>query len=314
MKLHEEELKMLQQELDRKTTEVGSLKKELKTKHDRMTQIGSLIAQQECDEMAYSYTDVSEFNVLEKHQNDHLKTRLQMEKIDCQIQLTRAWLQKSDIELKLDIVKHCLEMSESVCQRAEELYQKSVGGSKTGSLKSTKSKLSHRTPSMSSTASEESDVFSSRSSSVSQVVSPLQSNTSNQSEQLQTNLEPAPLQQEDTSTINATETQQLTPVPAKKTSASKAPTSASVEETDVQSKIEDSLRIYENTTPAKGKRKSARPRSNALPTGAQRSNQKTTRTSSSSSGGKQNYRNPSTIRSQTLRTTRTAMPNESAKK
>ena len=150
MKLHEEEVMMLQQDLDRKTVEVGNLKKELEQRHERMSQVGSLLAKQECDEMVYTYTDTAEHNVLEKNQNDHLKTRLQMEKIDYQIQLTRACLQKKDIESKLDAVKHHLQMSEKVCQRTHELYKKSTGAAHIVYPRSTSS--------FSSTTSDDSDV------------------------------------------------------------------------------------------------------------------------------------------------------------
>ena len=157
---------MLQQELDRKTAEVGTLKKELQTKNDRMAQVGSLLAKQECDEMAYSYADATELNVLEKHHNDHLKTRLQMEKIDCQIQLTRAWLQKRDVEMKLGVVKQCLDMSKDVCQRAQELFEKSTNDNRKTDI-IPPANMDTRSFSLSSTASEES-VFSnySRSSSL----------------------------------------------------------------------------------------------------------------------------------------------------
>ena len=83
---------MLQQDLERKTEVVGCLKKELQQKHEQMSHVESLLAKQQDDELMYTYTDGAESIVLEKHQNDHLKTRLQMEKIDCQIQLTRALL------------------------------------------------------------------------------------------------------------------------------------------------------------------------------------------------------------------------------
>ena len=92
MKLQEEELILMQQSLDRKRLEVDSLKMELQLKHERMTQVGSLLAKQEYDEMVNSSLDAAEYDVLEKHKNDHLKTRLQLEMIDCQLQLTRALL------------------------------------------------------------------------------------------------------------------------------------------------------------------------------------------------------------------------------
>ena len=165
MKLHEKELAMLQQDLDRKTKQVGSLKKELQQKHEQMSQVESLLAKQQDDELMYTYTNGAEGIVLEKHQNDHLKTRLQMEKIDCQIQLTRALLQKKDIESKLEVVKQSLELSEKVCQEAQELYQKSTSGSRKNSLKPPSS--NSRSTSFSSTTSEDSDVFFTKSASVS---------------------------------------------------------------------------------------------------------------------------------------------------
>ena len=167
VKLHEKELAMLQQDLDRKTKQVGSLKKELQQKHEQMSQVESLLAKQQDDELMYTYTDGAEGIVLEKHQNDHLKTRLQMEKIDCQIQLTRALLQKKDIESKLEVVKQSLELSEKVCQEAQELYQKSTSTSRKSSLVSPSSRMSNRSTSFSSTTSEDSDVFITKSASVS---------------------------------------------------------------------------------------------------------------------------------------------------
>ena len=147
MKLHKEELTMLQRDLDRKTDEVGCLKKELQQKHEQMSHVESLLAKQQDDELMYTYTDGAESIILEKHQNDHRKTRLQMEKIDCQIQLTRALLQKKDIESKLEAVKQNLDVSETICQRAQELSRK---------------RMSNRSISFSSTTSEDSDVFVSK--------------------------------------------------------------------------------------------------------------------------------------------------------
>ena len=160
MKLHEEEVRMLQQDLDVKTAEVGNLKKELEQRHERMSQVGSLLAKQECNEMVYMYTDTAEHDVLEKNQNDHLKTRLQMEMIDCQIQLTRACLQKKDVESKFDAVKHHLQMSEKVCQIAHELYQESTNATHKSSLvPQTAKRSSIHSSSYSSTTSDDSDVF-----------------------------------------------------------------------------------------------------------------------------------------------------------
>ena len=126
VKLQEEEFSLMQQNLDRKMLEVNNLKKELQLKHERMTQVGSLLAKQECDEMVISYIDAAEYDALEKHKNDHLKTRLQLEMIDCQVQLTRALLKKRDIESKLEAMKHDLETSEKIGQGAQELHQKSA--------------------------------------------------------------------------------------------------------------------------------------------------------------------------------------------
>ena len=118
---------MLEQDLDRKTKEVDCLKKELKQKHERKSEVESLLARQDY-ELTYTHTDHdgAENAVLEKHQNDHLKTRLQIEKIDCQIQLTRALLQKKNIESKLNAVKHNLELNKKICRRSQKLYQKSA--------------------------------------------------------------------------------------------------------------------------------------------------------------------------------------------
>ena len=119
---------MLEQDLDRKTKEVDCLKKELKQKHERKSEVESLLARQDY-ELTYTHTDHdgAENAVLEKHQNDHLKTRLQIEKIDCQIQLTRALLQKKNIELKLNAVKHSLELNKKICRRFRKLgYQNSA--------------------------------------------------------------------------------------------------------------------------------------------------------------------------------------------
>ena len=151
---------MLQQDLQRKTEVVGSLKKELQQKHEQMSHVESLLAKQQDDvELMYTYTDGAESIVLKKHQNDHKKTRLQMEKIDCQIQLTRALLQKKDIESKLETVKQSLELSEKICQEAQELYQKSTSASSKNSLVPPSSRTSNRSTSLSSTMSEDSDVF-----------------------------------------------------------------------------------------------------------------------------------------------------------
>ena len=111
--------------------EVDGLKMELQLKHERMTKVGSLLAKQECDEMVNSYLDAAEYDILEKHKNDHLKTRLQLEMIDCQVQLTRALLSKKDIESKVDALKRGLEMSENIYQEAQDLCQKSASAAAT---------------------------------------------------------------------------------------------------------------------------------------------------------------------------------------
>ena len=121
----------MQQCLERKRLEVDSLKMELQMKHERMTQVGSLLAKQECDEMVNSYLDAEEYDALEKHKNDHLKTRLQLEMIDCQVQLTRALLSKKDIESKVDAIRRGLEMSENIYQEAQDLCQKSISATAT---------------------------------------------------------------------------------------------------------------------------------------------------------------------------------------
>ena len=95
---------------------VDSLKTELQLKHEQMIQVGSLLAKQECDEMVKSYLDAAECDTFKKHENDHLKTKLQLEIIDCQIQLTTALLRKRDIESKIDATKYGLEKSEHICQ------------------------------------------------------------------------------------------------------------------------------------------------------------------------------------------------------
>ena len=125
VKLHEEDLTILQQNLDRKMKEIDCLKKELQRKQEQLSQVEQSLLEKQDDEVAYDYTDGAENSVLEKHQNDHLKARFQMEKIDHQSQLTKALLQKKDIESKLDVAKHGLELSEKTCRRAQELFQKS---------------------------------------------------------------------------------------------------------------------------------------------------------------------------------------------
>ena len=121
----------MQQRLDRKRLEVDGLKMELQLKHEQTTQVGSLLAKQECDEMVNSYLDAAEYDALEKHKNDHLKTRLQLEMIDCQIQLTRALLNKKDVESKVDALKRGLDMSENIYQEAQDLCQKSTSAAAT---------------------------------------------------------------------------------------------------------------------------------------------------------------------------------------
>ena len=115
----------MQQNLDRKRLVVDSLKMELQLKHERVIQVGSLLAKQECDEMVNSYLDAAEYDALEKHKNDYLKTRLQLEMIDCQIQLTTALLKKKDAESKIDAMKYGLDKGEYICQEPQEVHQKS---------------------------------------------------------------------------------------------------------------------------------------------------------------------------------------------
>ena len=121
----------MQQSLDRKRLEVDSLKMELQLKHEQTTQVGSLLAKQECDEVVNSYLDAAEYDTLEKHKNDHLKTRLQLEMIDCQLQLTRALLDKKDIESKIDVIKRGLEMRKDVHHEAQDVHQKSASATAT---------------------------------------------------------------------------------------------------------------------------------------------------------------------------------------
>ena len=257
MKLHEKELAMLQQDLDRKTKQVGGLKMELQQKHEQMSQVESLLAKQQDDELMYTYTDGAEGIVLEKHQNDHLKTRLQMEKIDCQIQLTRALLQKKDIESKLEIVKQSLELSEKVCQEAQELYQKSTSASRKSSLVPPSSRMSNRSTSFSSTTSEDSDVFITKGASAGNS----EVDMHRQSTDVQTKS-----------------------LSVKKPAATRSPTpntESVVEEQESASTTAAYLNVDR-------KSKGSRPRASALPSGAQR-NYRTSSTSSSHSAHQRRY-------------------------
>ena len=274
MKLHEEELTMLQQDLDRKTKQVGYLKKELQQKHEQMSQVESLLAKQQDDELMYTYTDGAEGIVLEKHQNDHLKTRLQMEKIDCQIQLTRALLQKKDIESKLEVVKQSLELSEKVCQEAQELYQKSTSASRKNSLVPPSSRMSNRSTSFSSTMSEDSDIFIPKSASVSHSHKGLSS--SNGCDITPSNSEVDVHRQ---STDVQTKSHLI-----KKSAATRSPT-PNAESMAEEQESTSMTAAYLNVD---RKSKGSRPRASALPSGAQR-NYRTSSAGSSHSAHQRRY-------------------------
>ena len=261
---------MLQQDLDGKTKQVGCLKKELQQKHEQMSQVESLLAKQQDDELMYTYTDGAESIILEKHQNDHLKTRLQMEKIDCQIQLARALLQKKDIESKLEAVKQNLELSKKICQKAQELYQKSASESCKNSLVPPSSRMSNCTTSFSSTASEDSDVFVIKSASVSHSPRAVSSSNSCDVKSDTSNLELDMHYQ-------STEDLPIKPLSIKKptTTCSPTPNTESVKE---EQEVALVAAAYLNVD---RKTKGLRPRTSALSSAAQRNY----RTSSASSGG-----------------------------
>jgi hypothetical protein len=259
VKLHEEELTMLQQDLDRKTKQVGCLKKELQQKHEQMSEVESLLAKQQDDELMYTYTDGAEGIVLEKHQNDHLKTRLQMEKIDCQIQLTRALLQKKDIESKLEVVKQSLELSEKVCLEAQDLYQRSISASRKSSLVPPSSRMSNRSTSFSSTTSEDSDVFITKSASVSHSTKGMSS--SNGCDNITPGISELDVHHRSADV-------QTKPLSVKKSAATRSPTPNTSTESVVEGQEGTSTTAaYLNVD---RKSKGSRPRASALPSGAQR--------------------------------------------
>ena len=268
VKLHKEELTMLQQDLERKTEVVGSLKKELQRKHEQMSQVESLLAKQQDDEMMYTYTDGAESIVLEKHQNDHLKTRLQMEKIDCQIQLTRALMQKKDIESKLEAVKQNLELSEKICQKAQELYQKSTSASRKNSLVPPSSRMSNRSTSLSSTMSADSDVFVIKSASVGHSPKTSSSNSCDVTPKLDMHHQSTDVQTKPTSIKKLDSTRSSTPNT----------------ESIVEQEGTSTAAAYLNV---ERKSKGSRPRTSALPSGAQRNYRKSS--ASSSSGHHRRY-------------------------
>lgn len=266
---------MLQQDLERKTEVVGCLKKELQQKHEQMSQVESMLAKQQDDELMYMYTDGAESIVLEKHQNDHLKTRLQMEKIDCQIQLTRALLQKKDIESKLEAVEQSYELNEKICQKAQELYQKSTSASHKNSLVPPSSRMSNRSTSFSSTTSEDSDVFVVKGALVGH--SPKAMSSSNSCDVTLNNLE---LDVHHQSTDVQTK-----PLSVKKPATTHSPTpntKSVMEEQDGTSTAAAYLNVDRR------KIKGSRPRTSALSSVAQRNH----RTSSASSGGAHHRRCP----------------------
>ena len=275
VKLHEEELTMLQQDLERKTKVVGCLKMELQQKHEQMSQVESLLAKQD-DELMYTYTDGIESIVLEKHQNDHLKTRLQMEKIDCQIQLTRALLQKKDIESKLEAVEQSLELSEKICQKAQELYQKSTNASRKNSLVPPSSRMSNRSTSFSSTTSEDSDVFVVKGASVSH--SPKAMSSSNSCD--------VTLNNSELDVHHQSADVQTKPLSVKKPATTRSPTPNTESVMEEQEGTSTAATAYLNVD--RGKTKGSRPRTSALSSAAQRNH----RISSASSGGAHHRRCP----------------------
>ena len=118
---------MLQQDLERKTNEVDSLKKELEQKHKSVTDIESSLAKQALDDevkYSYAYADATVTDIHERHKSEHTKNRLEMELIECQIQLTKACFQKREVESKLQSVDQRLERSKMTQQKTHKVYEK----------------------------------------------------------------------------------------------------------------------------------------------------------------------------------------------
>lgn len=120
---------MLQQNLEKKTEEVQGLKNELGQRYDQVAQLQALLAKQALDDEV-ACSEATEHDILERHRNDHLKTRLEMEVIECQVQLTNACLQKKEVESKLERVEHRLQRSKKIYQRAQELYLSTLASQK----------------------------------------------------------------------------------------------------------------------------------------------------------------------------------------
>ena len=213
----------------------------------------------------------TEHDVLEKNQNDHLKTRLQMEMIDCQIQLTRACLQKKDTESKLDAVKCRLQMSEKVCQRAHELYlQKCTKATHKSSLMPrTAKRSSNRSSSYSSTTSDDSDVFTGKSSPMLNPVTPSHINGGDAILDKSLKLDGASLGQD-----MRHQSPDIAMSQFKSSKAHSARKCAASATSNVEFEIEEQHNSratphYVNTR-TRGKSKGSRPRTNALPPGVKR--------------------------------------------
>lgn len=261
---------MLQKDLETKKKEVGCLKTELRQKHEHMSQVESWLANQD-GELMNTNNEGAESVILEKHNNDHLKTRLQLEKIDCQFQLTKALLQKKEIELKLEAVEQSLVLNETICKRVQEQYQKSTDGSSTNGLVPPTSRMQNRSTSFSSTTSEDSDVFS-----ASITHSPPTALANNK-------LSHNPSEFNMHHQLQSTEYLQMKPFSVKSPT-----TNYNTESVIEEQECATSAASYANIE--KGKPQGSRQRSGSLQTGPRRNYHN--RASSASSGGARHGRNP----------------------
>ena len=150
-RLHEKEVTQLQDYLQEKEEQLQKLTSRLQQTQDSLADVErKLIAQQNTE---YWYTDVGNDLI----QNENLKTSLQAEKVDYQLQIAATHLSKRDVKAKLDTRQKKLQQSTRRNEHNQYLQTKASKAT-TVSKKTSISDVSSSRHSL-TTSSEDTDVF-----------------------------------------------------------------------------------------------------------------------------------------------------------
>lgn len=122
VKLRKSEVEMLQKELEEKEAMVNFLSEQLEHNQKKSLEVEQWIQKQERDQMCaastpYSYTQ--SHNAMERHESEHLKSRLQVESLRCKIRLTTAQVSKQQVQSRLHSLSHQLRNTESAADIVE---------------------------------------------------------------------------------------------------------------------------------------------------------------------------------------------------